>query len=290
MKQSNLREKQRQLSHNKRVNYLIGGLIGLIFVLSLFTNGTNVSNSNDIQALAPTAIGISAPDSNWASPNGRWDFSWNSSWTTAAKIQNMSAALDLAYTFLITDWDLPNPLTPTSYEPPIEVSIPEIAGYNGKASSSATDSRFNLIYYPKFINHDVLSRQPLQVGEHELLHLCQYRAPGDTPAKWVLEGQARMSEDKLNDWLDHADVTDGVSGTYLAECNGYLTGSHVNDLTSITYPACMFWNYVCEQFGTDKIDPDYGFDIIRDFWSSAVNPSGTDGITMFNNLMTFRGT
>lgn len=290
MRKLNSNRKQGLLLHKKHINYLLCGIVGLIFLISFISNGVTVTNNSQI--LGSSGLNINGYDSNWTSGNGRWAFAWNSTFTvptTQAEVQNMSSALDLAYDFLVTTWGLPDPLAATDYEPPIEVRIVENTGYNGLAMSSSKDQYFAMEFRPAYLDISDLTHEPLKVGVHEFLHICQYKAPCNAPSNWVLEGQARMTQEKPNDWLDHCDGTEAGT-SYLRQLNGFLTGSHTSDFTSLSYDACLFWNYVCEQFGTHTSDPDYGYDVIQDFWDISVNPSGTDGITMFNNLMAHRGT
>jgi len=293
MNKFEIRKKQKHYHYNKRVHYLLGSIIGLIFLVSLLYNGVAVSTK--AQTLGTTDMNAEGYDQNWTSGNGHWYFQWNSTWTvptTLAQIQNMSAALDQAFDFLVTNWGLPDSLHPaTAYEPPMEVYIVEKNGYNGAAcwNNAHPDMDLWLKFYPAYLQISDRTHEPLKVASHEFLHICQVKAPGDVPADWVLEGQARMTQEKTDDWLDHCDGTEAGT-SYLRQLQAYLTGSHTSDLTALSYDACLFWNYVCEQFGSHRSDPDFGFDIIADFWDTAVNPSGTDGITMFNNLMAHLGT
>ncbi|MHA1358921.1 MAG: vWA domain-containing protein [Candidatus Helarchaeota archaeon] len=288
--------RQFQLQHrtyNLR-NKLLASFIGIIFFGSLFTN--SITTSNNLTPIASSGLTLRDFDQDNTFGSTRFHYYWNSSWITQATVQNKAhAAMQDAYSFLVGTWGLNDPTTDggLGYEPPIEVEIIEKSGYNGFCSwgiwpdGTSADQMFTIGIRPDYLAFDA-DHEPLKVAGHEFLHACQVRHPGNEPLNWVLEGQARMSQDKFNTWLDHADGTEAGT-SYLRESNGYLTGSHIHDLTSLSYPACLFWAYTCEQVGTDKSDPDYGYDVIRDFWNTAANPTSTDGITMFNNMLSFKG-
>lgn len=256
----------------------------------MIANGVVVSDNSKSRTLTDLPLGTKGYDQNWASTNGRWDLYWNSSWANQAKAQKATTALDNAHSFLVSTWGLLDPVTDggDGWEPPVEVYVLEQSGYNGWAEwYIGIDQRFAIGIRPDYLDFDI-SHEPLKVAGHELLHLVQARHPGPELPDWVSEGQARMTQDKLNDWLDHADGTEAGS-SFLRQSNSYLTGSHTSDLTSISYDACLFWAYALEQVGTDHTDPDYGYDVIADFWDTSVNPESTDGISMFNSMLAHKG-
>jgi hypothetical protein len=110
------------------------------------------------------------------------------------------------------------------------------------------------------------------VPSHEMLHTIQYGyyydndMPGPFPRDWILEGQARMLQDKLIDAADHSDGSDMAS--YLDEVYGYLMWPS-RSLLDASYAAALFWTYVTEQYGAITTEPDRGLDAVVEFWEAA---------------------
>ncbi|MEL7450880.1 MAG: hypothetical protein AAFN78_16825, partial [Pseudomonadota bacterium] len=101
---------------------------------------------------------------------------------------------------------------------------------------------------------------------HELFHHTQYgyldNGSTNSWGKWVVEGTARMMEDKL--WLDN-DIT--PSNTfYRGEVNKYLEDPN-RTLMDISYTAALFWNYLTEQLGSPFPEPARGVDFIQRFFT-----------------------
>jgi len=259
-----------------------------IFLVSIL--GFIILNSFGLNVLAEkdkyNRLSISAPGPAIDSSEGHFRATtWDTAYATQAEMEDYLEVLEDAYDILVDDWDFPDPMGNTG-QPPIELTLENITGeYNGWACCPGSDQDFTTGIYPDYITQGFpADHEPLKVAGHEFFHICQYTPPGQAANKWVREGQARMIQDKLSDWLDHADGTEAGS-SFVRQTQGYLEGSHTSDITTISYSSCLFWQYYCEQFGTDHVDPDYGVDAITTYWSSAANPSGSDGITMLNNAL-----
>ena len=236
---------------------------------------TNYSVPINTAAAGPSII---SSDNNFVIDN------WDTGWTNQTYVEQFAnKTLPYVYNLLVNTWGFPDPNTKSS-QPPIEVTIEKKHGYNGWACCADREDNFKMGFRPAFINCSNWDHEPLQVAGHEFFHICQFTHPDYPPKDWVLEGMARMSEDKLNTYLDHHNIV-GISGQYLRQVHSYLGNSHTKTLTDLAYDAVLFWTYCSEQFGTDHTDPDYGIDFISKFWDTSINPSGTDGITMFNNVM-----
>ena len=240
-------------------------------------------NHDDINS-----ISISAAGTPFDSIPGNFRIeSWDTSYVTQAQAEVYAGVLEIAYNKLVGAWNFPDPMA-LSGQPPIEVTIESETGeYNGWASSVSAESDYEHGVYPDYITQGFgIDHEPLKVAGHELFHICQYSHPGYPANKWVREGMARMIQDKLSNWLDHADGTEAGS-SFVGQTQSYLEEKHEKDLTSLTYAACLFWQYYCEQFGTDKTDPDYGVDAITAYWDTNINPEGDDGITMLNKALNY---
>ncbi|MFX1317428.1 MAG: hypothetical protein ACFE9T_16320, partial [Promethearchaeota archaeon] len=229
----------------------------------------------------------SVPGPELYSSNGNfkcWYF--DTDFATQTQVQDYLEVLEDAYGILVGDWNLPDPNEKYG-QPPIDVDVYcPCGGYWGLACCSDREGRFYTRVCSDVITQGFAADQePLAVGGHELFHICQFTHPGRPPRDWVLEGQARMIEDKLSDWLDHAN---GSRSSFLRDVWGYLWGGlHTSDLTTIDYPACLFWQYFCEQFGSVHTDPYYGADAIQRYWNTDTNPSGSNGITMLKNALNY---
>ena len=103
------------------------------------------------------------------------------------------------------------------------------------------------------------------VIDHEHFHHTQfaYIKFNDWPSwgRWTVEGTARLMQDKL--WND-LDANAGVI-TYWGEVSTYLANTQTSIIDQ-SYAACLFWQYLCEQVGKVKTEPEYGVDVILDFW------------------------
>jgi len=126
------------------------------------------------------------------------------------------------------------------------------------------------------------------VGAHELFHVVQCTSyggtnPSWTAIKWVIEGQARMMQDKVYLDLDQNNVD---HYNYYDECTYYLGNTHKSLTSEHSYSACLFWNYLTEQYGGNTAyfqnEPQLGVDIIAEFWNQANAVLRVDGIDTIN--------
>jgi len=273
--------KSNKLSIKKITTILLIGFLTFLMLSSLGFNGIAKNHINtDFEKLSVSAPG---PAVDSSSGNFRAE-TWDTSFVTQAEVEDYLEVLEDTYDILVGDWNFPDPMTDPG-QPPIEVTVENDNDYNGWACCPSLEGSFTTGVYAGYINHGFApDHEPLKLAGHELFHVCQYAHPGTAADKWVREGQARMIQDKLSDWLDHADGTEAGS-SFVRQSQGYLGGSHNSDLTTISYSSCLFWQYYCEQFGSDVTDPDYGVDAISTYWSPSANPSGSDGITMLNNAL-----
>jgi len=273
--------KSNKLSNKKLATILLIGFLTFLMLSSLNFNG--IAKTNEMANYEDLSISAPGPATDSSSGNYRID-PWDTDDITQAEIDDFAQVLDDTYDLLVGTWNFPDPMLAAN-EPPIEVTIESLPGYNGWASGPSKESNFKVGFNVSYINQGFAAdHEPLKVAGHELFHISQYAHPGTAASKWVREGQARMIQDKLSDWLDHADGTEAGS-SFVRQTQSYLSGSHTSDLTTISYSSCLFWQYYCEQFGSDHTDPDYGVDAITEYWSTAANPSGSDGITMLNNAL-----
>ncbi|MFX0093904.1 MAG: VWA domain-containing protein, partial [Candidatus Hodarchaeota archaeon] len=131
--------------------------------------------------------------------------------------------------------------------------------------------------------------EPEVVAAHEFFHVIQYEYGEDVGIDfpegddWIIEGQARMIQDKIYIELDEQDGTDVAS--YFAEVNAYLSNP-TWALMDLSYSAALWWTYVTEQYGTISTEPDYGLDAIYEWWE-AVESIGSmdDPISVFNLML-----
>lgn len=142
---------------------------------------------------------------------------------------------------------------------------------------------------------------------HETFHFQQYRYWGisDPDNDWVVEGQARMSQDKVciggdRDNCTHFDdaVGDFAGISYLDEVNNYLTDP-ANDsggdllyasINRRDYQAALFWAYLLEKYGTSPGDDvEDGMNFLVTFWEDSANNAGRDGIAIIDSTLSELG-
>ena len=110
------------------------------------------------------------------------------------------------------------------------------------------------------------------VAGHEIFHKVQGAHGGggaDPFYKWLIEGQARSTEDKMCIFGSQAQCNiwdEQVDKYYLGQVNAYL-GQPELSLLEHSYNAALFWTYIVEQFAdTIKSEPRYGMDVLLKFW------------------------
>lgn len=127
------------------------------------------------------------------------------------------------------------------------------------------------------------------VTGHELFHHVQYAyinngstgcgSCGGTWGKWTCEGTARLMQDKIYTDLDQ----NGGCITYLDEINDYLSNPNIT-LTSASYKAALFWNYLTEQFGSILSEPERGVDVIESYWNNT-DPDNPDAMEVLRDTL-----
>ena len=134
---------------------------------------------------------------------------------------------------------------------------------------------------------------------HELFHTVQRRYMCSVPVDcsdnnvsvsgtfgdWVAEGQAKMMEDHVTPALDQ--YTGGFYGR-VAGANSPLTSPQTS-LVDLSYSACLFWKYCCEQYSSVTAEPYAGIDFVRGFWDE-VDATGTNAsLAHLNNAIVAGG-
>ncbi len=131
------------------------------------------------------------------------------------------------------------------------------------------------------------------VGGHEIFHKAQGThggGGGDPFYKWLIEGQARMSEDKVCIFNPSQCITwdNVVDKYYLGQIQSYL-GKPEYGLQKQSYNAALFWLYVAEQFAGVTSEPEYGIDVILKYWQKNLenkdNGGLKDGIQTLNDAL-----
>ena len=273
---NSVKKNKLRISKNKLEMVVLVGFIG--FVLIIGFGLSTVAQVNDSKRLNSSAAGATVNSSG-----GNFKINdWDTTFITLAQVEDFADVLEDTYDLLVGTWGFLDPMS-ASGEPPIEVMIEQITGeYIGWACCGGRENNFDMGFYPDYLTQGFAAdHEPLKVAGHELFHLSQFVHPDSPPQNWVLEGQARMSQDKFSDWLDHADGTE-AGCSFVRQSQGYLSNTHTSDLTTRSYDVCLFWQYFVEQFGSDHTDPDYGIDALSTFWDTDLNPTGEHGITMIN--------
>lgn len=139
---------------------------------------------------------------------------------------------------------------------------------------------------------------PYLVSEHEVFHFQQFKYGGlnDPAGGWVIEGQARSTQDKIclganrGTALCFDDIATGYAG-YVPEVNGYLANTATPIIQS-DYRAALFWTYLTEKFGTfnpaDTVEG--GMDLMVEFWKKSAATPNRDGIAILNDALQQLGT
>jgi len=86
-------------------------------------------------------------------------------------------------------------------------------------------------------------------------------------------------QDKIYTDLDQ----DAGCITYLSEINDYLANPNLT-LTSASYKAALFWNYLTEQLGTILAEPERGSDVIQAYWSNT-DPDNPDSMQVLRDTI-----
>ncbi len=135
------------------------------------------------------------------------------------------------------------------------------------------------------------------VAEHELFHFLQGRYGGlsEPNDRWVIEGQARSSQDKICLGADRAtawcfdDIATGYAG-YVGEVKNYL-GNPNEGLRLASYRAALYWTYLTEKYGTsapgDLVEG--GMNLMVKFWEDSAATPGRDAVTVLNSALAVLG-
>jgi hypothetical protein len=100
---------------------------------------------------------------------------------------------------------------------------------------------------------------------------CDSGYIGSTFGKWVSEGTADAVMDK-----GYLDIDDSTGGPfYEGSARTYLLNPGMT-LFDHEYNASIWWNYLMEQLGAEKVEPHYGIDFMRAFWDR-VAANGASG-------------
>lgn len=138
---------------------------------------------------------------------------------------------------------------------------------------------------------------PYVVAEHELFHFLQGRYGGlsEPNDRWVIEGQARSTQDKICLGADRStawcfdDIDTGYAG-YVPEVKGYLGNPNVG-IRVASYGAALFWTYLTEKFGNnlpaDQVEG--GMNLMVKFWEDSNASPGRDAVTVLNSALNTMG-
>lgn len=113
------------------------------------------------------------------------------------------------------------------------------------------------------------------VISHEMFHGIQrrYETNGGLDGSlgfgsWLTEGTARCLDDRYDTELDG-------NGPHITDSNRLMDSDHEDlgpyrdlSLTQLSYRACLFWSYCCEQLGSVNVEPDSGIDFVRTLWNN----------------------
>ena len=219
---------------------------------------------------------------------------------TAAEISDLADLLEDVRDLYVNDYNFIAP--PTNHN----VIIENMSSPNG--SGWCTRIRLDPYFLgPRWMNYIDIGWNPgtnifytpsttemMAVPAHELFHTIQCTSYGGTnpswqTMRWIIEGQARMLQDKIDLDLDQAEF-DGAG--YYEESNIYL-GSTETSLLDQSYRACLFWNYITEQYGgIDSFcqnEPHVGVDLITEFWDITNTVSRVDGVDTVDDALTGLG-
>lgn len=122
--------------------------------------------------------------------------------------------------------------------------------------------------------------------QHEIFHHVQYASIefNEWPSwgEWMVEATAGYSEDKT--WLDLDQTL--ASTLFIPWANVYFADPN-RTLTSLSYDANVFWNYLAEQVGTPFAEPAYGADFVKVFLDFADGASPDTMGTLRSTLDSF---
>jgi Mg-chelatase subunit ChlD len=135
------------------------------------------------------------------------------------------------------------------------------------------------------------------VAEHELFHFLQghYGGLSEPNDRWVIEGQARSTQDKICLGADRPsawcfdDIDTGYAG-YVPEVNGYLNNPNVS-IRLASYGAALFWTYLTEKYGTSAPtdQTEGGMNLMVKFWEDSAATPGRDAVTVLNSALSTLG-
>ncbi|MDX9753028.1 MAG: VWA domain-containing protein [bacterium] len=221
-------------------------LLGILLFLPFALPGLGALEPGDLDDLITTpTYGYEVYYTN--DPNNTSDFMPDN------EAQNAADSLD-AFVDRITDLGF--------RVPHFSADPPEVHIYDSNNIGTAPESVITLDS-PNMRGRDEPSMR--LVMDHEHFHHTQYAyinfADWATWGRWVVEGTARLMQDKL--WND-LDANAGVI-TFWEEVDDYMASTHTR-LTDLSYATCLFWQYLCEQIGTVNTEPQQGVDVIRRFW------------------------
>ncbi len=96
----------------------------------------------------------------------------------------------------------------------------------------------------------------MDTTEHELFHMQQYHYGylNDPFSDWVVEGQARSSQDKVCIGVDRSNCVhfDHEFHSYIDYVRSYL-GNPNRSITKASDWAALFWTYLVEKYGTSAL-------------------------------------
>ena len=88
---------------------------------------------------------------------------------------------------------------------------------------------------------------------------------GSTFGKWVSEGTAVAIEDKA-----FADTDDSTGSPFYEGWASSFLNTTGETLFDKDYDCALWWNYLMEQLGTNRVEPNYGTEFMVSFWDKLV--------------------
>ena len=130
---------------------------------------------------------------------------------------------------------------------------------------------------------------------HEMIHAIQrkYRDAAGLNTllnygSWYSEGVARCMDDRH--YPDHDNAT--FNTTFWEEIDSNTLRNPEDSLLDLSYGACLWWSYCCEQLGTTVTEPQRGVDFIREYMEDLrdLEADGeSDALAALNSLLLSRG-
>jgi von Willebrand factor type A domain/Bacterial TSP3 repeat len=135
-----------------------------------------------------------------------------------------------------------------------------------------------------------------QVLLHETFHAVQRRYVRDIKASgnginfvvggWATDGTAVAMQDRV---YTDGDAWDGDVSFWKYGKNNLKNPTNGFYKSSARYDNALFWSYLCEQLGSYRMEPGFGYDFIQDYWTLVQTNSAADGVSALEDAITQHG-